>query len=230
MPDRRTRYCPDCRADMPPDWGMSWCKHCGATLEILDEADGVPMWDGTEDLSAWTKKPFDPSKRLVPESRDFAFDRRGGEVVLSSAPPAALLLLGIATLGVSTVVWIVRRIAMLNGAVSHAERLRIGPFQTWMLMQTAAYISLAAGIASARTGALASIGGAATLFGLAGLYFAISFVMSRYYLFWIRDAVDEALGGDAVGGRGYLPLWYLGAAYLQMHIDRATAKRSRGKG
>jgi hypothetical protein len=64
--------------------------------------------------------------------------------------------------------------------------------------------------------------------------FAVSFIVNRHILYWSREVIiDELLSNklDAIRSKAVtfapsaLLIWFLGAAYLQMHINRMIKKK-----
>ena len=235
-----SRHCPNCKRIMPYDWNKPQCKFCGSRVK-LDVLGGIPMWDGEADLSGWGKKKFKPAKKITGRENEelkVVSVPETPQTNLSSFPPFVLLLSALLTLGVSSTVWIFRRLVLINECVRDEERVRIGGFYVWIFSHIAAlgtfgwavwaYVTTFDGDA---VGYLRS----SWQIPLALLYFAIVCFMSRYYLFWIRDAIAEeamksAAETDALSDDSYLfaraplLLWYFGVAYLQLHVDRALRR------
>lgn len=190
------RHCPKCKRFMPYDWNKPQCKFCGSRVK-LDVLGGTSMWDGQADLSGWRKKKFKPARKIT--------GREGEELQvvtvpetpvtnLSSFSPFVLFLCALLTLGVSSTIWIFRRLILINESVRDEECARVSGFYVWIFSHLAAIGMFAWTLwryAAAFLGGGAGHPQASWQFALALLYAALTFLMSRYYLFWIRDAITE---------------------------------------
>lgn len=222
----RARVCTSCGRTMPREWAKPYCTYCGervVTASAGHGADGVPYWDGTEDLSAWAKKRFEPAVKLSGREDDdhqYISSRGGAAERLASRAPIALFFGGVASLGISSTIWIVRRALLLSQIVREDERLRVVWFNLWMISHCAAISLLGA---YALTHAKIDL-----LLHLGAFYSIITIMMGRYYLNWIRGVIAEATmisddpkaTFDAIACHPLL-MWYLGPAYLQYCINRA---------
>ena len=246
---RITRQCADCNLQMPLDWNKPHCKFCGGRVKVgvsggKPEASGVPVWDGQPDLSNWGKKKFKPAKKITGREHEELTVVSVAEVPqtkLSSLSPFMLFCGALLTLGFSSTTWLFRRLILINDSVRREECVRIGAFYVWIFSHVAALGALGWAFwecAAMYGGDAARYLRESWLLPLALVYFAIVYLMSRYYLFWVRDAIaEEAAKNESIArksddpsvdsylfARGPLLLWYFGVAYLQLHVNRALKR------
>lgn len=240
-----SRHCPSCGRVMPYDWNKPHCKFCGGRVSVEIEErknmEDVPMWDGQEDLSHWTKK-YTPRERLTKhdlEEDDYIAVTETKKFGLTSLPPFFLLLFNICTLGLVSTSWILRRLLLMNDGVRREEKVKVAGFYIWIFSYVAALMMF--GLA---------VWEYVDVFGmdwrpiltqsdqpiLIALYFSLAFIMSRYYLFWIRDAVTDEVERKMSErlptssrlrsvaayrfARSPLMFWFIGVPYLQFYINR----------
>lgn len=232
MSSRVVRYCPQCVAEMPPDWKKPYCKFCGAMLQVsvesADRRGGGDVWNGEEDLGGWKRKKFVPSERSLGdeglvsqyEPRDYAT-----EGSLKHLSPFFVLLLSIFTLGISTTFWIAKKAAAADVFLPPESRSSRPRVTMWIVLHLVSVLMLGT-IPLEHIGAIPHT----DLSQLAIIYWVIAFVTGRSYLLHIRAAIESAINEDRPTNRlvrlapSPLLLWYVGASYLQMALNRSIGR------
>lgn len=228
--------CQKCGCDIPPGQGERRCGQCGmlAPAAPEDEARAViapPTWDDGEDMGRWKRKKFTPRERLTAKAPDdfIAPDPAPGDKTTSIffLHPFILALFSVCSLGLVGIVWTRRVLMTINNDVRAEERLRPTGLHIWFFGHALFMLTLAFALAFERQYMPVA----------AFFFFCLSFVMSRYYLFWIKSSLaeeaeksmDEWLPTSGGGlrraaiyrfSRSPLKLWFVGAAYMQFHISR----------
>jgi hypothetical protein len=243
-----TRRCIDCNIYMPLDWNKQYCKFCGGRVQVdvsegksaqtdVPAWTGVPAWNDQTDMDNWRKKRFKPVKKITGRENDGVKYVTGAETPrtsLSSLSPFVLFCCAFLTLGVSSLVWILRRLILINHIVHEDERVRVAGFYIWIFSYAAALGIFGWAVwnyVMSFDGGVLAYMRESWLVPLALLYFVIAFFMSRHYLFWVRGAIAEAAAaqksGEPPDNDSYrfafkpLAIWYFGVAYIQMHVNRA---------
>jgi hypothetical protein len=149
--------------------------------------------------------------------------------------PFMLFALNILTLGMRSIFWVNYHLPSLIAMARGDEMLQRGTLGVW-------FISHAASLAF-----LGSIGWEffATAFDVSDLSInwlfrgalasiAVSFLVSRHVLLWMRNVIMDALDKSehdvvrvrtAGFARSQLLLWFIGAPYIQFHINRMIRKK-----
>jgi hypothetical protein len=149
--------------------------------------------------------------------------------------PLLLFLLNVATVGLRSVFWLKNRIkSLLLMAKPEEKKIKL-PLSVWLVSYCASVV-----LAAARAcGAVASEFGVdyvmpPNLLIYASCAFAVSLTVNRHILYWSREVIiDELLSNklDFIRTRAvtFAPsaifIWFFGAAYMQMHINRMIKKK-----
>lgn len=225
------RRCMKCGQDMPLEWGSKECKFCGGRVVVaVTEIPAThqrtrppsPPIPGMIDDAMWGKKKFKPAKRIRLDDEALPTVETDRPRHTRLARPFAFFAASVATLGAVGAVWLFRMLSLMNSYVRDEERVRTSWCFMWLFAHAIAIILFVwCGVERA----MSSSGWAITM-SFAVCYFAVSFVMSRYYIFWLRNVLAET--ADRGEGRGAfdahaLALWYCGAAVMLGKIERAEA-------
>jgi hypothetical protein len=149
--------------------------------------------------------------------------------------PLLLFLLNVATAGMRSAFWLENRIkSLLLMAKPEEKKIKL-PLSVWLASYCAGIILAAAG---AYRASAAEFGVdyilSSNILRYALCAFVISLVVNRHILYWSREVIiDELLSSklDVIHSRAvtFAPsailIWFFGASYLQMHINRMIKKK-----
>ena len=230
------RYCVENFHPIPPGWNKNYCPTCGSRIKtrIIQKkpraSQAHPAVSPEERKSRFQTKSPRLSRKTAGTGKTSILGPK-----FPAMSPLLLFLLNVATAGLRSAFWLKNRIkSLLLMAKPEEKKIKL-PLSIWLvsycasvaLASAGAYDAAAAGFNAERV--LSS-----NLLMLALCTFAVSLSVNRHILYWSREVIiDELLSNklDVVRSRAitFAPsaifIWFFGAAYLQMHINRMIRKK-----
>jgi hypothetical protein len=230
-------YCENCDCVMAPDWTTPYCPMCGGKVAPIEKEKLKPRKpkqpSNKTGYRGWgrVRKKIDAEEgRLLEQARSDAFD------TLRQTPAAGIFFSDALTFGLRSLFWAMHRLPTLDKMAMRGEISRRSAIYLWFVAYMTMFLMA---FASGRELFLSQwdfMSLAGSRFPPAGLgAFAVSFVTGRHILFWAREVIMDAVERDRdeavrLKAGDFAPslflLWFLGAAYLQHHLNEILRARN----
>jgi hypothetical protein len=224
MAEEIERICSSCSSVMPLGWNQKECPICGGRVRVnIRQKKPARV---KRSIKNWTHdQPLAPT---APQSSVL-----GPRFPFMS--PFLLLVLDVLTLGLRTIFWVYYHLPALISMTRGHEMVHRSTLGIWFFSHAAFLMFLgAAGWEFMSTAFdLSSFSGERLLL-CAAAAFAVSHLVGRHVLFWVKNVIMDTLDKsehDVVRVRmtGFagseLLLWFVGAPYIQFHINRMIKKK-----
>lgn len=230
------RYCSGCGKIMSAHWSHTHCPICGGRVKVnfkqkrvIEKPRPKPVREEPPKKEA-RKRPIVPVRHTTfSVEAEAAKDTRF--LVMS---PFLLFLQNAVTFGIRSVFWIYFYLPTLLTMVKPEERIKRSTLYIWLVPYFCMVILFVWGAWEL----FLSIGDFANILDydftrMVLFCMVVSFLVNRYILFWLRRVVMDELfrqtsASIRVPGHIFAPspflLWFVGTAYMQLHINRMVKK------
>ncbi|GHV26738.1 hypothetical protein FACS1894167_00580 [Synergistales bacterium] len=219
------RRCRRCKGKLPADWKRPFCPLCGARLgsyHVRHERGTVARL-----IRALSRMTDSPTTGDIVDGSEIAdeFERIGRSSLI------IFFALHVFTLGLASIIWLIRRLPMMNSISKIDEIMPKSALLTWIASYSVIFIcSFAVAMDVIIYGRDFSVSDNAAILEAAVCAAAVYSAVSGHIFLWAREVMIDAIYGgnnDLVrakaAGFAVSPalLWFASAPYLQYHIDIA---------
>lgn len=228
---------------MAPNWSALYCPICGGSVKTTirprsSAASAVrrKAKPAGEDTATMRRSRFSRVKRKE-RRRSEAAEERKPSILGPHFPPMSptwFLVQNVATIGMRGTLWLYRHIVPLRTMSAPEERLPQRTVYLWLTPYLCALLCAALIV----WGFFVSTGDEGTFvtsYPVAAIgCMLVSVLVNRYILLWSRRVIVDYASSNVpetirFRAREFAPssvlLWFLGAIYLQAHINRLARKK-----
>ncbi|MDR1965790.1 MAG: hypothetical protein LBQ36_03695 [Synergistaceae bacterium] len=234
------RFCSECFLTMPPDWNKKYCPSCGGRIKLRIVKKRSPSQGRLKpEAVAEREKQAEkvrPSRKLS-WRRERIFALRESSALgprFRRAWAVPLFLLNALTLGGRSVFWMSANMPSLVMMAKPEEKNIKNIVRFWLLswLFAIALLSICAFDFITAADRPAALMESALLRGAVCAY-CVSFLTGRHVMLWSREVIVDELSGagdEALKSRAAtfapssLLIWFIGAPYLQAHINAMIKK------